>query len=130
MASAPKRARSLRGEPITEIISIAQQARPKPSGKRAFLRAQFCASSKRVSSTDFSTNSWRAGPSRSPRSISRALQLARAELAGIPDVLTGHFHSRAPLLQTKTKATSRSTTNTIVSTRANDPKACSCTAIG
>ena len=41
VASAPNRARSLRGEPITVIISIAQQARPKPSGKIAFLRAQF-----------------------------------------------------------------------------------------
>ena len=38
IASAPKRARSLRGEPITVIISIAQQARPKPSGNRQFLR--------------------------------------------------------------------------------------------
>ena len=47
ITSAPKRERSLRGEPIVVIISIAQQARPKPSGKRAFLRAQFWASSRR-----------------------------------------------------------------------------------
>jgi hypothetical protein len=31
----------LRGEPITVIISIPQQARPNPNGKLAFLRAQF-----------------------------------------------------------------------------------------
>ena len=35
-ASAPKRARSLRGEPTTAIISIAQQASPKVSGNIEF----------------------------------------------------------------------------------------------
>src|SRR3954466_13704216 len=49
--SAPKRARSLRGEPITEIISIAQQARPKVAGHTALARAQFCAFSRVVNST-------------------------------------------------------------------------------
>ena len=43
IASAPKREMSLRGDPMTVIISIAQQARPKPSGNIALPRAQFCA---------------------------------------------------------------------------------------
>ena len=55
ITSAPKRDRSLRGEPITVIISMAQQARPNPSGQIAFLRAQFCASSNFVSSRRSST---------------------------------------------------------------------------
>ena len=48
-ASAPKREMSFRGEPMIVIISIAQQARPKPSGNSELPRAQFCAFSSVVS---------------------------------------------------------------------------------
>ena len=40
-ASCPKRATSFRGDPMIVIISIAQQARPKPSGNIELPRAQF-----------------------------------------------------------------------------------------
>src|ERR671934_2099644 len=53
--SAPKRARSFRGEPITEIISIAQHARPKVAGHTALARAQFLAFSSLVKSSRSST---------------------------------------------------------------------------
>ena len=43
--SAPNRDASTRGEPTTEIISIAQQARPNVRGKRAFARPQLSAPS-------------------------------------------------------------------------------------
>ena len=49
--SAPKRAASIRGEPTTLIISMAQQASPKVSGQGAFARAQFCAFSSVVRPT-------------------------------------------------------------------------------
>ena len=106
--SAPKREMSLRGEPITVIISIAQQARPKPSGQQALRRAQFCAFSSVVSITRSSTYSSSARPSRSPRSICCARELARAEvLGGLQGRgwCAGHFHSSAPLRQTYPKAT-------------------------
>jgi hypothetical protein len=48
--SAPKRAISKREAPI-DIISIAQQARPKVIGQIEFLRIQFTAESRVVSTT-------------------------------------------------------------------------------
>ena len=64
--SAPKRARSFRGEPITEIISIAQHARPNVAGQTAFARAQFWAFSSVVNSTRSSTYCSRSASSMSP----------------------------------------------------------------
>ncbi len=127
MTSAPKRDRSFRGEPITVIISIAQQARPKPSGQIAFLRAQFWASSNLVSST------------RSCDVLLEvlALQVAAQHLLGarlahleVVELLALHFHSRAPLRHTNTKATNSRTMKMIVSTSANTPKASSWSATG
>ena len=67
ITSAPKRDRSFRGEPITVIISIAQQARPNPwRARRAFARAQFCAFSSVVNSTRSSTYCSRSASSMSP----------------------------------------------------------------
>src|SRR2546427_13141039 len=48
--SAPKRAMSKRDAPM-DIISIAQQARPKVIGQREFLRVQLMAESSVVSTT-------------------------------------------------------------------------------
>ncbi len=53
-ASAPKRARSVRAE-TTEIISIAQQARPKVIGKTELARAQLWTFSRVVVATRSST---------------------------------------------------------------------------
>src|SRR4051794_24549182 len=56
------------------------------------------------------------------------LELADAEVA--VELLPRYFHSSAPLRQTKASATSRSPTNTAVSTSANAPKALSWRATG
>src|SRR2546421_6202905 len=48
--SAPKRAMSKRDAPI-DIISMAQQAKPKVIGQMEFLRVQFTAESRVVSTT-------------------------------------------------------------------------------
>src|SRR5437588_5624992 len=70
-ASNPNRAISTR-EATIDIISIAQQASPKVSGKNEFPRAQATAFSSVVVTTRSSTKRSRSSPSRSPRSMSRA----------------------------------------------------------
>src|SRR4051794_20285286 len=55
VTSAPKRDRSVRGPASVVIISMAQHARPKPSGQAAFARAQFWAFSRLVITTRSST---------------------------------------------------------------------------
>src|SRR5262249_26389177 len=64
MTSAPKREMSKRGAMIA-IISIAQQARPNPTGQIAFARAQFTSVSTLVKRTPRSTSSRIASCSRS-----------------------------------------------------------------
>ena len=102
-ASKPKRATSIRG-PMCDIHSIAQQARPNESGKFALPTAQRPAFSSVVVSTDCST--WRSssGPSRSPRSMSRARSWRARNSAFVarPELVAGHLHSSAPLRQTYT----------------------------
>src|ERR1700754_3350880 len=70
-ASKPKRAMSRRA-PTTDIISIAQQARPKVAGNSELPRAQLAARSSVVVMTRSCTYCSRSSPSRSPRSMSRA----------------------------------------------------------
>ena len=70
-ASKPKRATSTRLATI-DIISIAQQARPKVAGNIALPRAQATALSSVVVMIDSSTCFCRSAPSRSPASMSRA----------------------------------------------------------
>ena len=129
ITSAPKRDRSFRGEPITVIISIAQQARPKPSGNSAFLRAQFCAFSNLVKQQPLLDLALEVLALELAAQQLLGLQLADAQAVAV-DLGARHFHSSAPLRQTNTNATSSSTTNTIVSTSANTPNASSCTATG
>ena len=109
------------------IISIAQQASPKPSGKIAFLRAQFCAVS----------NLREQQPLLDELLEVLAGQLAAQHLLGLeaayPHVFyarASYFHSSAPLRQTNTNATMSSAMNTIVSTRANVPSTSSWSATG
>src|SRR5215510_14525331 len=66
MTSAPKREMSKRGAMIA-IISMALQARPKPSGQIAFARAQFTSVSTLVKRTPRSTSARTASCSRSSR---------------------------------------------------------------
>jgi hypothetical protein len=70
-ASKPKRAMSMRG-PMCDIHSIAQQARPKESGKFALPTAQRPTLSSVVVRMVCWTACSSSGPSRSPRSMSRA----------------------------------------------------------
>ena len=129
ITSAPKRDRSFRGEPITVIISIAQQASPKPSGNSAFLRAQFCAFSNFVKQEPLLDLALEVLALELAAEQLLRLQLADAEAVAV-DLGARHFHSSAPLLQTNTSATSSSTTNTTVSTSANTPNASSFIATG
>src|SRR5437868_5165367 len=79
-APAPKRSRSNRG-PLTAIISMAQQARPKVMGHREFLRPQFMAKSRlvtiRPSSKRFSIQDIRFAPF-----LGQLLQPAEAKATG------------------------------------------------
>ena len=56
-----------------DIISIAQQARPKVAGNIELERAQLTALSRVVVMMDSWTYFSRSAPSRSPRSMSRAI---------------------------------------------------------
>ena len=110
----------MRGQAIAVIISIAQQARPKPSGQSAFLRAQFCAFSSVV---------------RSSRVLDvlldrRVVEVAAQHLLGVQLAGSAGRSSlpsfwrvtsiRALLFSRRsTKATSSSAMKTIVSTSAN-----------
>ena len=80
--SAPKRARSLRGEPITEIISIAQQARPKPSGTDGVRARPVLGLLERGEAARAPRRTARGRRrSMSPRSICLARELADAQVA-------------------------------------------------
>ena len=106
------------------IISIAQQASPKPSGNSAFLRAQFWAVSNLREQQPLLDLALEVLSLELAAQHLLGLQLPHPELLAL-DLGARHFHSRAPLRQTNTNATSSSTTKTIVSTRANTPKASS-----
>ena len=78
--SAPKRAISKRDAPI-DIISIAQQAKPKVMGQIEFLRTQFTALSSVVSTTP----SCSALPPKASRSMAqRALRIAGRDYPNAP----------------------------------------------
>ena len=129
VTSAPKRDRSFRGEPITVIISMAQHASPKPSGNRAFLRAQFCAVLELREEEPLLDLALEVLALELAAQQLLGLHLADAEAVAL-DLGARHFHSSAPLLQTNTSATSSRTTKTIVSTSAKTPNASSFIATG
>ena len=127
-ASKPKRAMSMR-EPTMLIISIAQQASPKVSGKIELPRAHETA----LSSVVVMIRSWTYALEVLALEVA-AQHVARPQLAH-PEVVRGllpphYLHSRAPLRQTYTRATSSSTMKTTVSTRAKVPNARSWIATG
>ena len=131
-ASKPKRAMSMRA-PTMDIISIAQQARPKVAGNIELPRAQRDGLvERRGEDRARATYSSRSSPSRSPRSSVAGAELADArKSAGSRDRLAADYlHSSAPRRQTYTNATISSAMKTTVSMRANVPKARSCTATG
>src|ERR1044071_377240 len=82
-ASKPKRAMSRRA-PTTDIISMAQQARPNVAGNKEFPRAQFAARSSVVVMTRSWTYCSRSSPSRSPRSICWARNCRIRKSSGVP----------------------------------------------
>ena len=97
-ASKPKRAASRRAATI-DIISMAQQARPKVAGKSELERAQLTALSSVVVMIDSSTNFSSSGPSRSPRSMSRAVSCRDAEV-GLRRLAPDYLQFNAPLRHT------------------------------
>ena len=127
-ASKPKRPMSMRA-PTRLILSIAQQASPNDSGNIESPRAHETALSSVVVTT---------------RSLDVLLELLALQLAAqhvarphLPDaevvrdlLAPDYLHSRAPLRQTYTRATSSSTMKTTVSISANDPNARNCIATG
>src|ERR1700709_2818843 len=93
-ASQPKRAMSRRA-PTTDIISIAQQARPKVAGNSELPRAQPTALSSVVVMIRSCTYCSRSSPSRSPRPPLSRLRISMAPLlpfegAAAPDVDERH----------------------------------------
>ena len=127
-ASKPKRAMSMR-EPTMLIISIAQQARPNVSGNIELPRAHETAlSSVVVMIALLDVLLEVLALEVAAQHVARA-QLADAEV--VRDLLApDYLHSRAPLRQTYTRATSSSTMKTTVSTRAKVPNARSWIATG
>src|SRR3954452_18816516 len=82
-ASKPKRAMS-RGAPPTDIISMAQQAKPNVAGKSELPLAQLAARSSVVVMTRSWTYCSRSSPSRSPRSICCARSCRTRKSSGVP----------------------------------------------
>ena len=108
---------------------MAQQARPKPSGNSAFLRAQFWAVLELGEQQPLLDLALEVLALELSAEELLRLQLPHPEVVAL-DLGARYFHSRAPLRQTNTSATSSSTTKTIVSTRANTPNASSFIATG
>ena len=108
-ASAPKRARSLRGEPTTAIISIAQQASPKVSGNIEFEAAQSSSLLERggehrlldvlleLGVVEVAAQQVAGAELADPQVLGRSRLGERGER---PELLAPHLQSSAPLRQT------------------------------
>ena len=136
-ASKPKRAMSRRA-PTTDIISMAQQARPNVAGKSELPRAQLAARSSVVVMTRSWTYCSRSAPSRSPRSMSRARSWRIRKFSGVPAfsrlTISMSFSVLAPLERAASpdvdERDDQQADEDAVSISANVPNARSCTAIG